>query len=63
MNTSNIETVTILEKRGETPTKIAIKYTGRKRVQVIDDAELVPLVILFWVAKCAGVGNRIDNFK
>ena len=58
-----IQDVTILEKAGTDgpPTKIAIRYRGRKRRQIIDDAELVPLIMLFWVAKCASVKSRIDN--
>ena len=61
MKNAEIENVTILTKVGDTITKIAIKYVGKKKINIIEDAGLVPLIMLFWVAKCAGVGSLIQN--
>lgn len=61
MKNNKIKEVTILHKVGDIITRIGVRYGNSRKVVIIDDAELVPLIVLFWVAKCAGVGSRIDN--
>lgn len=61
MKNDKIKEVTILHKTGDAITRIGVKYGNSRKVVIIEDSELVPLIMLFWVAKCAGVGSRIDN--
>lgn len=63
METPKITDVTILEKTGNAPSKIAVKYSNKRRYIVIDDAELVPLIMLSWVASIVRPKNLIETLN
>lgn len=63
MAVPKITDVTILEKTGKTPSKIAVKYSNKRRYIVIDDAELVPLIMLSWAASIVRPKNLIETLN
>ena len=47
---AKIQKVTVLKKEEETITEIAVKFSNRRKTNVIKDPELIKQIMIIWIA-------------
>ncbi len=61
MSKNKIQHVTIIEKVDGVITKLAVKYSNRRKTILITDSEIIGYLMLFWIGKTVGAKSKFET--